>query len=54
MVAHFAGKTFSEVVREALVRHVGYEQEQPSFRERLAERIEHDKKILDRLGGDDD
>lgn len=48
-VARVDGIPASELIRDAIAAHLEKRRSDPDFKARLAERIEADKKILDRL-----
>jgi predicted DNA-binding protein len=49
LVARAEGKPVSEVIREAIAAHVEKRRADPEFQRRLRERIEADRRILERL-----
>lgn len=51
LIARVFGVTVSEVIRTAVAEYVTGCKNEVEFRERLAERIAEDQKILDALGG---
>ncbi len=52
-VARVDGVASSELIREAISAYLDKRRAEPDFQERLRERIAADRKILDRLGVDD-
>jgi predicted DNA-binding protein len=41
--------TISEAVREAIAQHIAARRADPAFKERLAKRLEDERKVLERL-----
>lgn len=50
-VARAEGKTISEVVREAVGKHIAARRADPDFQERLKKRMEAEREVLERLSG---
>lgn len=48
-VARADGMTISDVVREALGKHIAERRADPDFQERLKERVEETRKVMERL-----
>lgn len=48
-VARVDGVAVSEVIRDAIARHIAERRADPGFQQRLRERIEADQRLLERL-----
>ncbi|HEY6729626.1 MAG TPA: ribbon-helix-helix protein, CopG family [Solirubrobacterales bacterium] len=48
-VARAEGRTISDVVREAVGKHIAELQQDREFKQRLAKRLEEDREVLERL-----
>jgi hypothetical protein len=48
-IAQIEGVSIAEAVREAVARHIAERRDDPAFRRRVRDIIEHDRAILERL-----
>ena len=53
VVARADDITMSEVVRAAIAKHIASRRADPDFRKRLKEQMEEDRKVLERLAGEE-